>query len=54
MVVGDGVLVRQVVPMCRSRGPRAAAVDGSASKARSTERFFVLAWEADYPAARQD
>ena len=30
-------------PKCRSRGPRAAGAAGSASRARSTERFLALA-----------
>ncbi len=30
-------------PKCRSRGPRAAAADGSALRVRTTERFFALA-----------
>ena len=37
--------------MCRSRGPQLVAVDGSAWRARSTERFFTLASTAGEPAS---
>ena len=33
----------QAAPTCRSRGPRAAAADGSPLRVQTTERFFALA-----------
>jgi hypothetical protein len=40
-------------PRCRSRVPPAAAADSSASRARSTERFFAQTSDGPQPRVRR-